>query len=519
MTTRHKYHAGRLCLIASVTCVAVLLSSCIPVADLGAYWTNGKTDPRIAGSWVEPDLDHPIDDSYMDFGLDEAAQAYRFRNLDATKRLGEERHVFLVRTANLGGFDFLLLTDAEAVSNTENLNTPIEGGLIRYDIDGDKLTIFTLDDSTSFLRDAIRSGVFEGAGDDSSTLARLDERTVAALAVACERDELWREAVYQRVDNLAAARAVSLTYPAGPDTDANRTVPIELTDLTWFADDRTDVLKHALQASPRWRVAPEGNDGEAVAYLREKQPDGWTVTLGGYHYRRAEAGEGSIQTRIVYRFAPDGGGAYRSLVKRHHLTAAAPKDGDVALNLVSSDQGIASYLAVGKPGVWLEIFEETRREPRAITRKALMVAAEELAAIREAEIGMRTNGFSADTAPDAGLAQTAPSIMVTADSSGTYDVHAWVRPKQHGTAYLKVIRLDTGEAIQAEWIKKDTSEFLSASRGTKTSSLFNCNITIGGLPSESPTDVRFEVWLAPADGVERDEKLTETTASIVGWRR
>lgn len=504
---------------------------CIPVDDLGQYWVDGKTDPELAGVWRQLGVEHAIDDTYMSFSIDEERGMYRQKN-HGTDEEDEDpdfaERGFGVRTTQIGNHRFMMLRDEygqldaireEPVDESES--DDYGGGLQRYTVKDGRLTIYHLDDS--HLAEAIRASRVAGhiaSGEDPNdmtppTLSKLDEATAAFLSIACEDDSLWNAIEYERVPDLARAIQQSRTYPATPETDANRTVEVDQPDFEFFVESRADLLRRHLQASPEWRVFPEGD--EIVVYRRKPEKSRWTVSLNGFDHRYGPNST-SIQTREIFRFAPQGGGPFRNRANRNFFTTAPPDAGSTKLNLQLSDQGIESYLAIGRTGLWYEVFEQTPHEPRTLTRKHLAAFAEQMKTLRDAADQIRKRGYAAELMPKGGVNHGEASLSVSDNSAGIYDIHAWVNPGQSGVVYLKAFRTENGEPLSEDRLTWRSGEFLGWSDDPKELFLFNAHITIGDPPHDKPYNARFELWLRP-EGNKDEVKLIETTHSVIGWQR
>ena len=165
------------------------LAGCINVDDFGGYWEKGVLDPKLEGTWSfvkgENDPEAPImfikeDDYYLMKSADEEQ--------------AEDEHI---KTLNVGEHTFFLILMEEN-----------SGGIMRYKIDGDSLTTYTLKEDV--LKKAIENNEVDGTIEHDSLmgdvphLSVLDEATLKFLAGLADKPDHWKvEGVYQRVMNTS----------------------------------------------------------------------------------------------------------------------------------------------------------------------------------------------------------------------------------------------------------------------------------------------------------------------------
>lgn len=526
---------GTIVVTAMLFTVSILfLHGCIHVEDLGEHWEQGQTDPLLEGQWKKMGTEHRIDDQYLTFEKVDADNVYIYKTHQADGADYDSGNNLQVRTTKFGSYPFMMIwikkeimEDMPARPTTElddDQEDTVSGGIQRYTVEGDVLTLYWLDDPV--LWKAIEDGELDGKlpepdTDDSMdvtppTLKTLDDKTLSYLTKLCADEKAWsRIDQYQRIPDLKAALEVSRTYPETPDTLKNTTVKINQTDFEYFADGRMNILQRHLQASPEWKVFPE--HGALIAYRREYKSGKWVVSLNGY--KSSQRGQTHAQTRHLFRFSKEGGGAFTNEVNRSILIITAPDTGDIQLNLESSGQGIESYLTVGKPGLWFEFFEQTNSEPRDYTRKALAELSTMMQVLREEEDEVKQRGFAPSLMPKDGVIQGKP-VLTISDSfqGGIFDVTARVNPGQPGTVYLKAFRSDTGEQLSKDRLKSNSQEYVGWSEDSNDLFLYNAHVTIYEGDWDTPHRARFELWLQPVDD-KPEIKLLESEREIVGWQR
>lgn len=511
------------------------LAGCIPVDDLGDYWKNGSQDPALEGHWKKEETEFRSQDEYLSF--ENAGEHYLHYRTSADRPSDEPRMEIKVKSIHLSGNHFLMLVgDKESLMKTlppdasseqkdqlKKVVDNVSGGLQLYQIKNNTLTLFFLDEQV--LQEAIKSGEVAGKipkEDDPNTMdltpatiTRLDGETARFLIRISKNPKNWQHVEkYKKIANLDEALAVSKAYPTTKDTLENSLVDINQTNLKYFAGDKSDVLLRHLQASPEWKVFDER--GQIICYQRERTGDKWKVSLNGYqsswHY-----GD-HLQTRKLFRFSEVGGGAFVNKYNRNKTIIVSPMAGLTHLNLVSSDQGIESYLVIGKKGLWFEFFEQSSKEPRVHTREAMRWLEEFLGNIREAEDEVGQNGFASKLMPPNGIKKGKPIIDIQDGiQGGIYDVYAWINPRSPGSTFLKVFNLANDKMLSEERIYDSSSERMGWSEDGEQLFAYNAHVIIDEGDWDNKYQARFEIWHSSDKGEE--VKLIEGIRMITGWQR
>lgn len=504
--------------------LTALWLACIPVEDLGEYWAKGKTDHRLRGHWRKQGARPGREDEYLSFRLDEGNQWFLVRRNTASTPDAAPDHDLRARTIQFGKHSFIMYGQLDKVfegaeigpAATKPSRPMIKGGLQRYSLEKDVLSMYTLDEGVllkAIEEEQVAGHLPEEDDPAPAALARLDEKTAKFIEILAGRPEIWTKTDYQRVDNLEQAHQESRAYPATRKTRENSTVHIRVPDLKYFASGKRDVLLRFLQASPEWKVFEER--GEILAYQRIREDARFTVSLSGYRSERPPFGW--IQTRAMFRFADHPGGPFAYAHNRDMFTAADPLAGDVQLRLRSSDQGIESCLSVGRKGLWFEFFEQSSKEPRQHTRKAIVWLNGLLKSVREAENEILDRGYSKDLLP---CEPEAPRNLQVEDGpqGGIFDIYAGVNPGEPGKCYLKVFDTSTGNRLSEDRLIRASNERVGWSPDCERRFLYNSIVTIYEGDWDHSYEARFELWFKPnGDGSER--KLLDLTRAIVGWKR
>lgn len=156
--------------------------------------------------------------------------------------------------------------------------------------------------------------------------------------------------------------------PAAKDAES-LTIPVSalcLPSLSRFDGAGAQLLADKLAASPDWRVCRDRAD--LVAVKRASRDDRWMATSNGFIKSDAE----NVQSRQMFRFAESPGNRLLMgpLFESRFNVLEAP--GELAkLKARKSHDGIESYLAIGRPGLWFQVFEQSEKTTRTMTQLAI----------------------------------------------------------------------------------------------------------------------------------------------------
>jgi hypothetical protein len=124
-------------------CMALLLlCSCIPVEDFGAYWDKGMIDAALIGKWDEMPAETAAKDNGKKLGAVQVADnggTYRIDSLDKEECRKKDYAPLAARTLKTAGYTFLMALDEGADKKAQP-----SGDLIRYKIEGDLFRQYSL---------------------------------------------------------------------------------------------------------------------------------------------------------------------------------------------------------------------------------------------------------------------------------------------------------------------------------------------------------------------------------------
>ncbi len=173
--------------------VAALLSSCIPVDDLGAYWDKGVIDTLLVGKW-QPDEHFKKQPNAESVVIAKNGNSYRIDDPDEKMRQRKGYMPTYARTLQAGDTLFFMVG-------------PKQGDLIRYEIKEDKLEVYSLKAHAmrTFLKEkhpqaknieidecaVCRSRARDDDSYDDVKIKTLDSETFAILSEIPKTDAYW----------------------------------------------------------------------------------------------------------------------------------------------------------------------------------------------------------------------------------------------------------------------------------------------------------------------------------------
>ncbi|MBW8041752.1 MAG: carboxypeptidase regulatory-like domain-containing protein [Planctomycetes bacterium] len=539
--------------------VLFAVKGCIPVEDFGEYWEKGIIDPALEGHWKQLDVEFRSEQNYLSFVKSgdhyvcEVSAAFfmpqdmpqvgiRAKTLTAGKykflmfdlqQYYEDMKTAMSKAASEMGEDVDELTLQQMLQMPK---TTVKGVLQRYSLEEGTLSIYMLDEAV--LAEQIKSGNVKGrlpaqGAMMEAALSKLDGESIQFLARLADEPKYWKQVVrYGQVDDLKKAMEEARKYPATEQTPKNTLVNIDLPDLKYFAEDKTQILLRHLQASPEWKVFIEGQ--RMVCHRRVKQNGLWNAPedalemgfLDEYSKsediwfpiddedRAAPMNERNWQQmKYLFRFEEEPFGYHAVWAKEGHVMKVGPLEVQMNIKLKASDQGIESYVAIGQPGLWFEVFEQTWHEQRKKTRNALQLLKEFLKEVRAAEDEINKVGYASKLIPPGYVKKGKPTLELKWDR-GAYRGQAWVNPGQQGHVYLRVFNADTKKYLSQRLIGSPLKEYIGFSKNPTTLFLHKCQLYIRASQFEQSFNAGFELWFHPDDGAP-DRKLISVTDKIL----
>ena len=164
----------------------LLLTGCIPVKNVEKAWKDAKADEALVGTWVDRNGDGMVGFIQTDKG---------FLVTSATSGLEGG-----CRSITTNGHSYIIVAKFRAaILGFDNVDDDTKDGtLMRYKIDGDKLTLYTYnqDKITTAVEDKKVPGKIDE--NDSASLNELDAATVKWLGEIGDEKKGWDEQKYKR---------------------------------------------------------------------------------------------------------------------------------------------------------------------------------------------------------------------------------------------------------------------------------------------------------------------------------
>lgn len=180
---------------AALVALCLLFTGCIKVKDVEKAWKSSKADNALAGTWDQA-------------GGGDGKVGFVKTDKNFLVTSGTSGLEGGCRSIETNGHKYIIVASLRAaVLGFDNVDQDSkEGTLMRYKIEGDKLTLYTYDDAR--LKKAIEDKKVPGEiEDDSAELSELDAATIKWLGEIADGPG-WDTQVYKKKkeeDNLADA--------------------------------------------------------------------------------------------------------------------------------------------------------------------------------------------------------------------------------------------------------------------------------------------------------------------------
>jgi hypothetical protein len=314
----------------------------------------------------------------------------------------------------------------------------------------------------------------------------------------------------QAQDGFRARLLKVITCEDSGDT----TVVAKLPNLAASFKDQQELLERYLASSPAWRVFEVR--GARYATRRWKMAGGWRYEMHGYYSafdvssgQPNEAELPDFQTRCTLGLS----GRPWVTFKHDATEFAAGKPTEVQLTERFGKQNSLSLIKAGN--LLVEVFEQTTKEERSLTKTTLKIIEEEAAEIVDA----KDWGVLVKSLPPGSIRRGKPGFQLCQPGEpGVFDSVAWINPGEPGTTYLKAFEVTQGTHLSAAKLTRYGNERVGWSDDSNELFFFNTNFSITEGDWGKPYAARFEVWFKPDSG-QPERKLLERTFRIEGWMR
>ena len=283
----------------------------------------------------------------------------------------------------------------------------------------------------------------------------------------------------------------------------------EMPSLSKAATDHSKTFRAYIEASPDWHVFME--QGNCFASRRWSYGGEPRDTLHGYISEFG--GDAGFQTRCLLCLD-------RKQWSRYSVQHVLEGKNPVKPQMIRGNDLHESRVMIECGGVWVEIFEQSGKPERRVTKATVAVldkefldfernpeAALERARARSRELANRLAGKNGH-----------PFRLLIGMQPGIYGVVYSLNPGEPGSVYLKAFELTKGTPLSVDRLEGSSRTRMTWS--TELSERFGAKagFTIYEGDWGRPYAARFEVWFKPDSG-KPERKLAERIFKIEGWQR
>jgi hypothetical protein len=171
-------------------------------------------------------------------------------------------------------------------------------------------------------------------------------------------------------------------------------------------------------------------------------------------------------------------------------------------------------------GVWVEIFEQSAKPERRVTKATVTALEKEFAEFEKnpaaALAGVRAR--SRELASRLAGKDGHPFRLLTGMQPGIYGVVYSLNPGEPGSVYLKAFEVTKGTPLSVTRLEGASKTRMTWSAEPAERFGAKAGFTIYEGDWGKPYAARFEVWFKPDSG-KTDRKLAERIFKIEGWQR
>lgn len=311
--------------------------------------------------------------------------------------------------------------------------------------------------------------------------------------------------VTNRIDELQDTVRKALAVDGGDATEFTPEIP----SLRKVATDEAKTFRAYIEASPDWHVFME--QGNCFASRRWSYGGEPRDTLHGYI---SEFGvDSGFQTRCLLCLD-------RKQWSRYSVQHAAEGKTPVKPQMTRGNNLHESRVMIECGGVWVEIFEQSGKPERRVTKATVAALEKEFSQFEVdptaaiARVRERSRELASRLAGQDG----SPFRLLTGMQPGIYGVAYSLNPGEPGLVYLKAFEVTKGTPLSVDSLEAASKTRMTWS--TEPSERFGAKagFTIYEGDWGKPYAARFEVWFKPDSG-QAKRKLAERIFKIEGWQR
>jgi hypothetical protein len=302
-------------------------------------------------------------------------------------------------------------------------------------------------------------------------------------------------------DPYRNAVMAALSQEGTDDATLTATAP----SLARLAAEHPDLLKRYFTLHPAWRVFPDRGGLRATRVMGQ---DGrWPYPLNGY-FSQLFAPDG-MRWQVRLSVILEGNGWFWP------RGATRMKEGETREIALTGNQVKESYTEIEAGGMRLEIFEQSERNERRLTKALLRLLEEELQplAASPTEETLRTL-----LPPGSIVGGEAGIDLRDGSQGGIYEGYFRANPGEPGLAWLKAYEVTTETPLSERRLAEDSAVRLGWSDDPAELFPGSVHFTIYEGNWDHYYAARFELWFRP-DATGEARKLAEKTYKIQGWMR
>lgn len=322
-------------------------------------------------------------------------------------------------------------------------------------------------------------------------------------------DALTKEgADKEGVDELQGMVRKALAVPGNDVADFTPDMP----SLRRAATDHAKAFSDYVEASPDWHVFIEqGNRFAARRWSYGGEP---RDTLHGYISEFGAFGEkAGFQTRCLLCLDGKQWGRY---AVQHAEEGKKPIEPEMSIG----NELHKSRVMIECGGVWVEVFEESNKLERRVTKATVVALEKEFSEfLRGPKDALAAARFrSRELAKRLAGKEDQPFRLITGMQPGIYEVVYSLNPGEPGSVYLKAFEITKGTPLSVDRLEGASETRMTWSTDTAERFGAKAGFTIYEGDWGKPYAARFEVWFKP-DSDKTQHKLAERIYKIEGWQR
>ena len=307
------------------------------------------------------------------------------------------------------------------------------------------------------------------------------------------------------IDEFQDSVRKALAVAGGDETE----ITPEMPSLRKAATDHAQAFREYIEASPDWHVFMEqGNWFASRSWSRSGES---RDALHGYI---SEFGvDSGFQTRCLLCLDRKPWSRY---AVQHVLEGRDPVKPQMALGNKLHE----SRVMIECGGVWVEIFEQSSKLERRVTKATVSALEKEFSEFdRNPEAALeRVRGRSREVAGRLGGRDGHSLRLLTGMQPGIYEAVYSVNPGEPGSVYLKAFEVTKGTPLSVDRLKEASKTRTTWSSQASERFGARARFTIYEGDWGKPYAARFEVWFRP-DASQTERLLAARIFKIEGWQR